>query len=76
MSADLISKLSFQELQDRREVVRTRMGEISSSGNDDVQVLPGSMEVHWDHTMKEMVCSEYLSVYMWMHCNKYDVHLQ
>ena len=31
------------------------MAQLSSKGNDDVQVLPGSTEVHWDNVMKEMV---------------------
>eukprot|EP01032_Pedospumella_encystans_P030800 gene30800-34759_t len=30
------------------------MAQLSSKGNDDVQVLPGSTEVHWDNVMKEM----------------------
>ena len=50
------SKNNFTELLDRKEKIRARLGELSSTGVDDTQVLPGSKDVHWDLVMKEMVC--------------------
>lgn len=55
MIAEAVQKLSHQELVERREIVRTRMSELSSNGGEDTQTLPGSKEVHWDLLMKEMV---------------------
>lgn len=55
MLAETVQKMGPQELLDRRELVRARMGELSSNGGEDTQTLPGSKEVHWDHVMKEMV---------------------
>lgn len=48
-------KFNYDALVQRREIVRLRLGELSSSGVDDTQALPGSKEVHWDLVMKEMV---------------------
>lgn len=46
---------AYADLLAKKEKIRARMAELSSNGNDDVQVLPGTKEVHWDNVMKEMV---------------------
>ena len=48
-------QMSYSQLAEKKEILKARLADLSSSGNDDNQILPGSMEVHWDHTMKEMV---------------------
>jgi hypothetical protein len=48
-------KLNHEMLAQRRDAVKLRLAELSSTGVDDVQPLPGAKEVHWDLVMKEMV---------------------
>jgi hypothetical protein len=53
--SQLSAGLEFEEMVERREKIRLRLAELSSTGVDDTQILPGSKEVHWDLVMKEMV---------------------
>lgn len=55
MASNDLANSSYEDLLARKETIRSRVAELSSKGNDDVQVLPGSTEVHWDNVMKEMV---------------------
>lgn len=49
------TKVTYEDLLERKEKVKIRLGELSSSGVDETQTFPGSKEVHWDLVMKEMV---------------------
>jgi len=53
-----VASTAYADLLAKKEKIRARMAELSSNGNDDVQVLPGTKEVHWDNVMKEMVRSD------------------
>ena len=55
MLSEVLANMDSSDLLIRKEKVRARMSQLSSNGNDDVQILPGSKEVYWDNVMKEMV---------------------
>lgn len=55
MLSEDVASSAYADLLAKKEKIRARMAELSSNGNDDVQVLPGTKEVHWDNVMKEMV---------------------
>jgi len=55
MSSNDLVNSSYEDLLARKETIRSRMAQLSSKGNDDVQVLPGSTEVHWDNVMNTLL---------------------
>eukprot|EP00601_Ochromonadales_sp_CCMP2298_P025528 CAMPEP_0173281656 /NCGR_PEP_ID=MMETSP1143-20121109/6362_1 /TAXON_ID=483371 /ORGANISM="non described non described, Strain CCMP2298" /LENGTH=244 /DNA_ID=CAMNT_0014219093 /DNA_START=63 /DNA_END=794 /DNA_ORIENTATION=- len=53
-AVEAVHKMDYGQQLERKEVVKARLGELSSNGNEEVQSILTKKDTHWDFVMKEM----------------------